>query len=220
MAVATYTHSALFYETNDELVDGLVPFVTGGIEADEHVVVVVSASVGETLRKRIGSSAGYDVWDSTEVYSFPLRTLAGFVETVRAGTQGGQPMRVAGEPIWTGRSPLEIAEWTCVEAACNVVFAGSPLRMLCPYDISRLEPSVVAAARRTHPVIHQGAHVTECSEFLPLDHQAGVRASELPRRPASCEQISIFSAADLVPVLSSSRRSPGSKRCRELVSPT
>ena len=71
MAVATYAHRALFHETNDELVDCLVPFVTGGIEANEGVVVIVAASVGEILRQRIGSNVGYDVWDSTDVYTFP-----------------------------------------------------------------------------------------------------------------------------------------------------
>jgi len=82
LAVATYSHRALFYETDDELVDGLVPFVTGGIEADEGVVVIVAASIGEILRQRIGSSNGFEVRDSTDVYTFPVRTLAGLVETV------------------------------------------------------------------------------------------------------------------------------------------
>jgi anti-sigma regulatory factor (Ser/Thr protein kinase) len=202
LAVAAYTHRALFYETTDELVDVLVPFVTGGIEADEGVLVIVTSSVGESLRQRIGSGAGYDLWDSKSVYTFPVRTLAGFVETIRAGTEGGRSMRVAGEPIWAGRSPVEIAEWTCLEAACNVVFAESALRMLCPYDLSTLGRSVMAAARRTHPDIVRGSQVTTSSEFSPFGHQANVRATELPHRPGSCEQISIYSAADVVSVLS------------------
>ena len=151
MAVATYTHRAFFHDTDDELVDALVPFVLEGIEADERVVVVVTESIGETLRGRVGSSDGFDVWDSTEVYTFPIRTLAGYVDTVRAGTEDGRRMRVAGQPVWEGLSSLETAEWTCVEAACNLVFADSPLLMLCLYDTSRLDPSVLAAARRTHP---------------------------------------------------------------------
>jgi MEDS: MEthanogen/methylotroph, DcmR Sensory domain/Putative zinc-finger len=202
LAVATYTHHALFYETPDELVDGLVPFVTGGIEADEGVVVIVEASIGEILRQRIGSSNGFEVRDSADVYTFPVRTLAGLVETVRAGTERGRPMRVAGQPIWNGRSPIEIAEWTSLEAACNVVFADSRLQMLCPYDIASVEPSVIAAARRTHSDIRRASLITASSEFSPFDHQAGVRTSGLPRRPATVEQIAIFSTADVVPVLS------------------
>lgn len=202
MAVATYTHRAFFHDTDDELVDALVPFVLEGIEADERVVVVVTESIGESLRGRIGSSDGFDVWDSTEVYTFPIRTLAGYVDTVRAGTEDGRRMRVAGQPVWEGLSSLETAEWTCVEAACNLVFADSPLLMLCLYDTSRLDPSVLAAARRTHPEIRRGVRVTASPEFAPFDHQSDVRASELPPRPASCETISIFSPSDVDPVAS------------------
>ena len=202
LPVATYSHSALFHDTDDELVAGLVPFVTQGIEADERVVVVVSSSIGEMIRERLGPRAEFDLLNSADVYTHPVRTLAAYVETVRAGTEQGRSMRVAGQPIWTGLSPLEIAEWTCVEAACNVVFANSPLQMLCPYDTARLDPSVIAAARRTHPEIRHGSHVTTSPDFSPFDHQTAVRASELPARPASSEQISIFSPADLAPVMS------------------
>lgn len=202
MAVATYTHRALFHDTDDELLDALVPFVLEGIEADERVVVVVSESIGESLRGRIGSNDEFDVWNSTEVYTYPIRTMAGYVDTVRAGTQDGRRMRVAGQPVWTGLSPLETVEWTCLEAACNVVFAESPLLMLCLYDTSRLDPSVIAAARRTHPEIRRGAQVAASPEFAPFDHQSDVRGSELPSRPESCETISIFSPSDVDPVVS------------------
>ena len=202
MAVASYTHRALFHDTDDELVDALVPFVLEGIEADERVVVVVSESIGETLRGRIGPNDEFDVWNSTEVYTHPIWTLAGYVDTVRASTQDGRRMRVAGQPVWEGLNALETVEWTCVEAACNVVFAQSPLLMLCLYDTSRLDPSVIAAARRTHPEIRRGAQVTPSPEFAPLDHQSDVRASELPSRPESCETISIFSPSDVDPVVS------------------
>lgn len=202
MAVATYTHRAFFHDTDDELVDALVPFVMEGIEADERVVVVVTDTIGEALRGRIGFSDGFEVWDSSEVYTYPVRTLAGYVDTVRAGTRNGRPMRVAGQPVWTGLNALETAEWTCVEAACNLVFADSPLLMLCLYDTSRLAPSVIAAALRTHPEIGRGAQVAGNPQFAPHAHQSDVRADELPPRPASCEVISIFSPSDVDPVVS------------------
>lgn len=202
MVVETYTHQALFHDSDDELVDGLVPFVMEGIEADERVVVVVSTSVGELLRERLDIATAFELWNSTDVYTYPVQTLAAYVDTVRTSTRGGRRIRVAGQPVWTGRSPLETVEWTCVEAACNIVFAQSRLKMLCPYDTSRLDPSVIAAARRTHPLIGHGSHIASSPEFAPVDHQAEVRSSELPPRPASCEQISIFSPSDLASVMS------------------
>jgi|GEM_PF-3897771 len=197
-----YTHRALFHDGNDELVAELVPFVTEGIDAGERVVVVVSSSVGELLREQLRPDPAFDLWSSTDVYTYPVRTLAAYVDTVRAGTEQGRRMRVAGQPIWDGLSPLAIAEWTCVEAACNVVFADSPLLMLCPYDTERLDPSVIAAARRTHSEIHHSSHLAASREFSPFDHQFAVRSSGLPPRPASAEQISIFSRSDLATVIS------------------
>jgi MEDS: MEthanogen/methylotroph, DcmR Sensory domain/Putative zinc-finger len=202
LPVATYTHDALFHDSDDELVAGLVPFVVEGIEADERVVVVVTRAVGELLRDRLEPGAEFDLWNSADVYTSPTHTLAVHLETVRAGTEGGRRMRVAAQPVWEGRSPLEIAEWTCMEAACNVVFAGSPLKILCPYDTSRLDPAVIAAARRTHSLIRHGSHIVASPDFAPFDHQHEVRATELPSRPASAARISIFSLADLATVLS------------------
>lgn len=202
MTVPTYTHRAFFHDTDEELIDALVPFVMEGIEADERVVVVVTASIGETLRGRIGASDGFDVWDSSDVYTYPIRTLAAYVDTVHESTQDGRRMRVAGQPIWAGLNSLETAEWTCLEGACNLAFADSPLLMLCLYDTSRLDPAVIAAARRTHPEIRRGMHVAPSPAFAPLDHQSDVRASGLPPRPQACEAISIFSVSDLDPVVS------------------
>ena len=202
MSVGTYTHRALFYETDDELVARLVPFVADGIARDERVVVVVNAATGAKLRRELRPSAEFDLWDANEVYTFPVRTLAAYVDTVVASTERGRRIRVAGEPPWFGRSSLEVAEWTCVEAACNVVFAGADLEMLCPYNTSILDPSIISAAQRTHPEIQRGEGVSASSVFDPFSHQSSVRHSALPPRPGSYEQISIFSAADFSAVMS------------------
>jgi anti-sigma regulatory factor (Ser/Thr protein kinase) len=60
---------------------------------------------------------------------------------------------------------------------------------------------VIAAARRTHPEIRSRSQIAASPEFSPRDHQSAVRASELPAGPAAFEQISIFSTADVSPVL-------------------
>ncbi len=201
MATAVYTHRALFHRTDAELLAGLVPFVRSGIDADERVVVVVRNSIGETLREQLGTSQGFDLLDSSDLYTFPSHTLSNYIDTVRDGTADGRPMRVAGEPVWAGRSAVEIAEWTCVEAACNVAFADSPLQMLCPYDVSVLAPDVIAAARRTHPEIVRDSQIAASPEFSPLEHHLQIRAGALAPYPPRSEQISIFGVADVAQVV-------------------
>ena len=191
-----FTHRALFYEADSELVDALVPFVRDGVAAAEKVVVVVRPEVGALLARRLGTTEGYDLLDSEQLYTYPVHTLAQYVEAVRAGTEDGRRMRVAGEPVWVGRSETEIAEWSCVEAACNVVFDGAPLSMLCPYDVSRLDAAVVDAARRTHPEVQVGSDVSRSPRYGAHDHRRAVRGTALPSAPVHSEELVFAPAAD------------------------
>lgn len=193
-----YVHRALFYDSPSQLVDALVPFVQDGIAGDEHVVVVIDHDSGVSLLERLGSPHGFDLVDSTTMYTHPAWTMAGYIAAVGESTKSGRPMRVAGEPIWEGRSRLEIEEWTCVEAACNVAFHGAPLTMLCPYDLTRLDPSIVAAARRTHPLIQRHAHIAANAEFTaPATYRSDVQRRPLEPALRSAQVRAFASQADL-----------------------
>ncbi|MEO8268050.1 MAG: MEDS domain-containing protein [Ilumatobacteraceae bacterium] len=194
----SYIHQAFFYETPDELIDALVPFVNDGREAGENVLVVISKEKGAMLLERLGTSDGFQLLDSVDVYTSPTKTLAAYIATVRGGTNDGRAMRVAGEPIWTGLSAVEIAEWACVESACNVAFAGSRLTMFCPYDTSVLDPAIIAAARQTHPELRSvGRIVTSDHYFEPSQFHSMVRATDMPSPSTEHEACSIVSADEL-----------------------
>lgn len=49
VAAPGYTHTAFFYDGVDELIPALVRFVRAGIDADEHVLVVVDRVKGALL---------------------------------------------------------------------------------------------------------------------------------------------------------------------------
>ena len=83
-----FTHRALFYEADSELVEALVPFVREGVAADEKVVVVVRPEVGELLVRRLGTTAGFDLLDSEQLYTFPIHTLARDLDTGRVERLG------------------------------------------------------------------------------------------------------------------------------------
>ncbi len=195
--IARYSHRALLYETREELITALAGFVTEGIEADEHVLVVVDPVKAALLVDRLGTSAGFVLADAADIYTSPTKTLAAFIATVRASTSDGRPMRVAGEPIWAGLSALEVAEWTCFESACNVAFAESALTMVCPYDISVLDPVIIDAARRTHPQVRHGDSTAVSATFTdPDEFHAAVRRTELMSPTSSVQQCSIVSPGD------------------------
>jgi anti-sigma regulatory factor (Ser/Thr protein kinase) len=106
--------------------------------------------------------------DMTEVGRNPSRilgeVLSRFVEKHPA-----EPVRIIGEPIWPSRSDVEYPACVQHEALINRAFTGRDVTVLCPYDVSRLDPEVIADARRTHPVLWQNG---------TLDHDNAAYAPE------------------------------------------
>jgi len=193
--VDTYAHSALFYETLEGLTASLADFVAAGIAGDENVMVVVDAKRGEMLRERLGTAQGFALADSADVYTSPTRTLTAYIDTVRDGTAEGRRMRVAGEPIWAGRSLVELQQWSCVESACNAAFADSMLTMLCPYHVTALHPEIVSTARRTHPVVRDRHGAASSPEYVePERFHLAMRCSPLPPPPPGESTLVVLTA--------------------------
>ncbi|HEY8816042.1 MAG TPA: sensor histidine kinase, partial [Candidatus Dormibacteraeota bacterium] len=83
---------------------------------------------------------------------------------------GGRRLRGIGEPIWNGRTPLELVECQRHESLLNTAFAtGDPWWLLCPYDTEAMDPSVIDEARRSHPYITDGATFRRSESYRGLD---------------------------------------------------
>nr|WSX53458.1 sensor histidine kinase [Streptomyces sp. NBC_00974] len=147
-----FVHPALFYQDLDEYLGGVGGFVRGALSAGEPVLVAVPGARLDALRDTLGESTAEVTWtDMTELGRNPGRILAALQDF--ADRHAGRAARIVGEPIWPGRSPAEVLEATRHEALINTAFAGRPATILCPYDVRGLARSVVADARRTHPVL-------------------------------------------------------------------
>jgi anti-sigma regulatory factor (Ser/Thr protein kinase) len=92
--------------------------------------------------------------DMTEVGRNPSRIL-GEVLSRFVEKHSDQPVRVIGEPIWPSRSEAEYPACVQHEALLNWAFTGRDVTVVCPYQVSQLDPEVIADARRTHPVLWQ-----------------------------------------------------------------
>ncbi|MFD3542647.1 anti-sigma factor RsbA family regulatory protein [Streptomyces sp. NPDC058662] len=150
-----FVHPALFYQDLDEYLAGVGGFVRTALDADEPVLVAVPGPHLDSLREHLGGSASEVTWtDMTDLGRNPGRILAALQDFADRHT--GRAPRIVGEPIWPGRSPAEVREATRHEALINTAFAGRPATILCPYDVERLAPAVVADARRTHPTLIEG----------------------------------------------------------------
>jgi anti-sigma regulatory factor (Ser/Thr protein kinase) len=151
----TPAHCALFYRGEADYVQGVTDFLEPALERGEPIAVAAANS--EPLADQLDEAgAAYQLLDMTEFGRNPARIIPG-VEAMLAN-HGGQILHYVGESIWPGRSPQEIREAVRHEALVNLAWPEAPIRALCPYDQSNLDPSVLLDAQRTHPSVISDGH--------------------------------------------------------------
>jgi anti-sigma regulatory factor (Ser/Thr protein kinase) len=149
---STGTHDALLYRNTDEYVEGVLAFLEAGLSARDPLFVAVPASHIELLRPRLPADVdGVQFADMTAVGRNPACIIPAIAQFLDA--HPASRVRFVGEPIWPGRSPAEICEATRHEAMLNTVFGATDVDILCPYDVTGLDPATVADAWRTHPTV-------------------------------------------------------------------
>ncbi|MEU6353837.1 anti-sigma factor RsbA family regulatory protein [Streptomyces sp. NPDC047072] len=149
-----FVHPALLYRDEEEYLAGVVPFVRAALKAGEPVAVAVPGENLRLLREALGDSAAdVRLLDMREAGRNPGRIIPGVLRAFADAQAPGIRVRIVGEPIWAGRSPTEYPACLQHEALINAAFQGRDVTILCPYDVQRLDPRVVADAYATHPVV-------------------------------------------------------------------
>ncbi|GHF05733.1 anti-sigma regulatory factor [Amycolatopsis deserti] len=165
--MTAFVHPALFYSSDEEYLDALVPFVTDGLARREPVAVAVPGDRLRVLRPAVGSD---DVlWlDMNEAGRNPGRIIPTVLRRF-ADAHPDRHVRIIGEPIWAGRSATEYPACAQHEALINHAFTGRDVTIVCPYDTVALEPDVVADARATHPEVWEASRRYVSGEYAPDD---------------------------------------------------
>lgn len=166
IAVERFRHEALFYAGRDSFVAGCIPFIEGGLEAREPVLVVESAGRIELLRAALGSESDRVSWaDMSEVGANPARIIPAWQDFVARHGADGKRLRGIGEPISAERHADDLVECQRHESLLNVAFgSGQPWWLLCPYDTQTLDASVVEEARRSHEFVMEASGSSVVSE--------------------------------------------------------
>jgi hypothetical protein len=154
-AQQSYRHEAFLWHEKADFTDGLVPFITDGLDAGEPVMVALvpehTAWVEDALRERSGEVTFVDM---AELGRNPARIIPAWQRFLDLHSDRRQPVRGIGEPIWPGRRREELLECQLHEALLNVaVDPEIPFWLICPYDTENLGPEVVEEASRSHPVL-------------------------------------------------------------------
>ncbi len=152
--LGTLEHDAFLYSDAATYRAGLLGFIREGLELGEPVLVAVPQPGLGLLRSALDDAELQRVRtaDMSIAGRNPGRII-GSVLTAFVAEHPGTRVRIIGEPIWAGRSATEYPACAEHEALINVALGGAPAFIRCPYDVTRLERSVLVDATRTHPVM-------------------------------------------------------------------
>jgi anti-sigma regulatory factor (Ser/Thr protein kinase) len=150
-------HDALLYDSDDEMVGAVVPYLEAGIASGAPTVAVMNRSNWVMLRDALGpASSQISYTDCDAFYTRPIKAIAAYDATLRSHAAAGhQPVRVVGELPW-GPTEREWREWTGYEALLNRALAHHDVTVLCTYNTRVLPTRLVAAAYQTHPEVVNG----------------------------------------------------------------
>jgi anti-sigma regulatory factor (Ser/Thr protein kinase) len=180
-----FRHEALLYSGAAEFMSGILSFVRPALDAGHPVLVLLDSAKIGAVRSALGPAAEkVNFADMADAGGNPGR-LIGVWQRFIDGHAGARELRAVGEAVFPGRSPAELAECVRYEELLNVAFgAATPLRLLCPYDVTALPGPVIQDARRTHPYLTTGrpGDGPVSATFQPTD-LAELYAKRLPPGP-------------------------------------
>jgi anti-sigma regulatory factor (Ser/Thr protein kinase) len=159
-------HPALLYRSQNEFLKTMVPYVEDGLEADEFVFIAARADNLEALRTEVGPGADVTWVDTDEWHPYTGTRLRAFHDLVTGRSKSGEKrLRLAGEPLWPSGPPELILEWQRYESVLNHVLAPIPATLICLYDASTLDASILDSARRNHPDVYEAGVEAKSTSF-------------------------------------------------------
>jgi anti-sigma regulatory factor (Ser/Thr protein kinase) len=193
-----FVHPALFYRTDAEYLDMLVPFITDGLAAGQPVAIAVPGPRLRLLDSALGDSAELvHRIDMAVAGRNPGRIIPSVLGHF-ADTHPDRHVRMVGEPIWPGRSATEYPACAQHEALLNTSFAGRSVTIVCPYDAAGLGPGAIADARATHPLVWEADQRYSSTEYAP-DRVVARYNEPFPHPPAGTAVHLVTTPTDLRP---------------------
>lgn len=190
---AGYFHEAVRYDSDEEFLAVVVPFLSGGVESEEPTIVALGEHNAGLVRDALGDTpvifhAGGDV------YSRPAAAIRAYRELFAEHTaEGAHQIRVVGE-LPAAALGVTWDWWARYESAINDSYDEYPLWSMCAYDTRITPPAVLADVARTHPHVATpgDGHLTSADYVVPgrfLRHDLPVAPDPLQLTPPSVELV-------------------------------
>lgn len=187
--VEHFDHPAFLYESREDFLEYMVPYVSGAIEKAETVLVAAKGALLGPLRAEIGEHALVTLEDTEAWHPHPASRLRAFHEFLTDGiSSGATHLRLAAEPVWP-RGPAEYTyEWQRYESVLNAVLASFPASLVCLYDAAELNTSILEVAKHTHPKLYERGSGGASAAYEPPDAFLRRWNLELGRPPLTAER--------------------------------
>ncbi|WP_333771169.1 anti-sigma factor RsbA family regulatory protein [Streptomyces sp. IBSBF 2435] len=150
-----FRHELYPYEGDASFLQGALSFIEDALAADETVLVAVGEDKQDMLREALdatGTDRQVSFVDTGALGRNPGRLIPAWQDWIAKTAGGGLPVRGISESPWGTATPAERGELRYHEWLLNLTFANSPAWwLLCPYDVTTVEPAALESARRCHP---------------------------------------------------------------------
>jgi anti-sigma regulatory factor (Ser/Thr protein kinase) len=165
-----FVHDALYYGSDEQLLETAVPFLRAGIDAGETVLVVSTDHNATLLNEALDRDSRIVFLPREETYRRAPRTISTYQRFVeREIASGKRGVRLVGEVAF-GASATSWKEWARYESILNHALAAYPIWITCAYDTRALHDDILRDAEATHPFLARNGSRVESSRYLdPAD---------------------------------------------------
>lgn len=143
-------HETAFYDSDDDLVAIVVPFIEGGATAGEATIVALAEPEARLVRASITDVEAVTFLAGNGQYARPATAIRLYRDRFRAlVASGATRIRAVGTVPHPGLGQ-RWDWWARYEAAVSHAFDELPLWALCPYDVRITPDYVLDDVTRTH----------------------------------------------------------------------
>jgi PAS domain S-box-containing protein len=190
-----HDHLCLIYESREEWLATVVPFISSGLKKGEKCIYVVDANTAIQI-KEVLKEAGLAVDDyeskgqlsilherdtyTREGYFDPDLMIALLIEETKIALKEGYPaLRVTGEMSWALRDYTGVDKVLEYEAKLNRdLFPEYPCVAICQYDRWKFDPEIIKGVVLTHPLLIRGGQIYHNFYYVEPDEYLNHKKSE------------------------------------------
>lgn len=192
-----YRHEALFFASQEALLEASVPWLRGGLDAGEAIALACDAENNAALAAALGDHPAVRVLAQERIYLKAVDAVAFYHDLITTTVAAERArVRVLGEVAFD-TSARGWEEWLRFEAVCNHALAPLPLWSVCAYYTPDLPQSLVDTALATHPWLRTPDGTAPNPDYVPPARLLNGAGQSLPTPNGEPAVLALAHAGDL-----------------------